>query len=190
MMAACSSEMRSESQISVAYDEPDLIRRAQRRDVSAFELLYRQHVSRVYAISLRLTANARQAEELTQTSFLQLWKKLPLFRGECAFSSWLHRLAINTVLMDFRATDRREGRITPVADPAAFEQPGPPPPSGDRLDLEQAIAVLPPQARAVFVLHDIEGYTHEEIGRLMELKPGTSKAQLHRARQILQEALR
>jgi RNA polymerase sigma-70 factor (ECF subfamily) len=171
-------------------DETDLIRRAQDRDVHAFEELYRRHVPRIHAVCLRLTACALRAEELTQAAFVQAWQKLPRFRGESAFGSWLHRLAVNGVLMDYRTTRRRETRVIGTADPAALERPSQPPPAGIRLDLEQAIAALPPQARAVFVLHDVEGYTHEEIAGFMELQIGTTKAQLHRARQLLQEALR
>lgn len=170
-------------------DESALIRRAQTRDARAFELLYRTHVPRVYAVCLRLTADVRRAEELTQTAFIHLWEKLPLFRGESAFASWLHRLAVNTVLMDFRAARRREARVFGVADPAALETPPAARSADARLDLAQAIAGLPPQARTVFVLHDVEGYTHEEIAGRMELQTGTTKAHLHRARKLLQEAL-
>jgi len=175
--------------VVTAVDETELVRRAQQRDVHAFEKLYHHHVARIHAVCLRLTTNSRRAEELTQAAFVQAWQKLPLFRGESAFGSWLHRLAVNSVLMEFRSTRRREARVVGSADPAALELPSQPPPAGIRLDLEQAIATLPPQARTVFVLHDIEGYTHEEIGSLMELQTGTTKAQLHRARQLLQEAL-
>jgi RNA polymerase sigma-70 factor (ECF subfamily) len=173
-----------------AADESELIRRARQGDQRAFAQLYRGHVGRVHALCQRMTANVPRAEELTQTVFVTLWEKLNLFRGESAFATWLHRLAVNTVLMDFRATRRREARVFGTDDPAAFESPSSPPPAGMRLDLEQAIALLPPGARAVFVLHDIEGYTHEEIAGLMELETGTTKAQLHRARKLLQETLR
>jgi RNA polymerase sigma factor (sigma-70 family) len=170
-------------------DEAELVRRAQAREVRAFELLYRRHVPRIHAVCLRLAADPRRAEDFTQTAFIQAWQKLPLFRGESSFASWLHRLAVNTALMDFRSTRRREARVIGTEDPVALEIPSCPPPAGVRLDLEAAIATLPPQARAVFVLHDVEGYTHEEIAGLMELQTGTTKAQLHRARQLLQEAL-
>jgi RNA polymerase sigma-70 factor (ECF subfamily) len=191
MPFACTPETLLLCQTLVAQnDDSDLIRLAQNRDVRAFEQLYRQHVPRVYALCLRLTANVGRAEELTQATFRQLWRKLHLFRGDSAFSSWLHRFAVNTVLMDFRATRRREARVIGVADLAPLEPIARPASPGARLDLEQAIAGLPPQARAVFVLHDVEGYTHEEIARFMELQTGTTKAQLHRARQLLQEALR
>lgn len=171
-------------------DESDLIQRARARDQQAFAQLYHRHVGRVHALCRRMAGDVSHAEELTQTIFVKLWEKFDAFRGESAFATWLHRFAVNTVLMDFRATRRREARVVGTADPAALETPPRPPPAGVRLDLEQAIALLPPQARTVFVLHDVEGYTHEEIAGLMDLETGTTKAQLHRARKLLQEALR
>jgi RNA polymerase sigma-70 factor (ECF subfamily) len=137
-----------------------------------------------------MTANVSRAEELTQKAFLTVWQKLPLFRGESAFTSWLHRVAVNTVLADLRAEHRRTQRVFGTDDPAALETPGRAPLLGIRLDLEQAIATLPPQARAVFVLHDVEGWRHDEIAEQLGVATGTSKAQLHRARKLLQEALR
>lgn len=171
-------------------EERAVIRRAQERDPAAFERLYRQHLGRVHAICLRMTANASRAEELTQKTFLAVWQKLPLFRGESAFTSWLHRVAVNTVLADLRAEHRRTQRVFATEDPALYETASNPPPAGTRLDLEQAIATLPPQARAVFVLHDVEGWQHNEIAEQLGVATGTSKAQLHRARKLLQEALR
>lgn len=171
-------------------EDTALVERARAREGWAFEQLYRRYAPRIHAVCLRLTANPRRAEDLTQTAFIQAWQKLPLFRGESSFLSWLHRLAVNIVLMDFRSTRRREARVVGTDDPATLEAPFSPPTPGIRLDLEAAIAALPPQARAVFVLHDVEGYTHEEIAALMELQTGTTKAQLHRARHLLQDALR
>lgn len=170
-------------------EEADVIRRAQDRDMRAFERLYRAHVPRVYAVCLRMTANVTRAEELTQKTFLTVWEKLPLFRGESAFTSWLHRVAVNTVLGDLRAEHRRTQRVFTTEDPAVFETASNPPPTGVRMDLEQAIAGLPPQARAVFVLHDVEGWQHHEIAEQLGVAVGTTKAQLHRARKLLQEAL-
>lgn len=170
-------------------DERDLIRRAQARDTHAFERLYRAHVRRVYAVCLRMTANVTRAEESTQKAFVTVWEKLPLFRGDSAFSSWLHRVAVNTVLGEIRAEQRRIRRVFPTENPADFETAPPPRPAGATLDLEQAIAALPPQARAVFVLHDVEGWQHHEIAEQLGIATGTSKAQLHRARKLLQEAL-
>lgn len=171
-------------------DDAELVRRARLRDQQAFARLYRRHVGRVHALCRRMTGDIPRAEELTQAVFIRLWEKLVLFRGESAFTSWLHRLTVNTVLMDFRTTRRREARVFGTDDPAALETPATPPGAGLRLDLEQAIAALPPRARIVFVLHDVEGHTHEEIATLLEIETGTTKAQLHRARQLLQEALR
>jgi len=177
----------------IVSDTPDeefnVVRRAQARDMQAFECLYRVHLPRVYAICLRMTANASRAEDLAQKAFLTVWEKLPLFRCESAFSSWLHRVAVNTVLADLRAEHRRHERVFGTADPSVFETASDAPSAGVRLDLEQAIASLPPRARAVFVLHDIEGWAHDEIARELGVAAGTSKAQLHRARKLLQEAL-
>lgn len=170
--------------------EPCLVDRARQRDPRAFAELYRTHVGRTYALCLRMTANPSTAEELTQQTFIRAWEKLPLFRGESAFNSWLHRLAVNTVLMALRARSRLTARVLFTDDPAALETPPSSAPAGIRLDLEQAIAALPPQARVIFVLHDVEGWQHHEIAAQLGLATGTSKAQLHRARQLLQEALR
>lgn len=171
-------------------DERALVRRAQRRDQQAFELLYRENVRRIHAVCLRMTANFSQAEELTQKAFITAWEKLPMFRGESAFSSWLHRVAVNAVLGELRADQRRTRRVFATEDPADFETPPAAPPPGIHLDLEQAVAALPPQARLVFVLHDVEGWQHHEIAEQLGVATGTSKAQLHRARKLLQEALR
>jgi RNA polymerase sigma-70 factor (ECF subfamily) len=175
-----------------ANDEADLLQRARARDRQAFAALYRRHVGRVHALCRRMAGDVPLAEELTQTVFIKLWQKLDRFRGESTFGSWLHRLTVNTVLTEFRTTRRREARVFGTDDPAAFETPAISASSrpGLRLDLEQAIAALPPRARLVFVLYDIEGYTHEEIAALLDLETGTTKAQLHRARQLLQENLR
>ena len=170
--------------------EPDLVRRAQQRDTHAFASLYRAHVGRVYALCLRMTADTSLAEDLTQQAFIGAWQKLPDFRGESAFGSWLHRLAVNTVLMAFRARSRLSARVLFTDEPAALETPPIARSPGARLDLEQAIAALPPQARAILVLHDVEGWKHHEIAAQLGLATGTSKAQLHRARNLLKEALR
>ncbi|MDO8541448.1 MAG: RNA polymerase sigma factor [Opitutaceae bacterium] len=171
-------------------DERDLVARAQARDASAFEQLYRTHMQRVYAVCLRMTGSVVTAEDLTQRAFVAAWNHLPRFRGDSAFSSWLHRVAVNTVLADLRAEQRRNQRVFTTENPAAFETAPPASPIGTRLDLEQEIAALPPQARAVFVLHDVEGWQHDEIAAQLGVAVGTTKAQLHRARKLLQEALR
>jgi len=166
----------------------ELERRAQQGDRSAFEQLYRLHAGRVYALCLRLAGDAVEARRLAQDAFVRAWERLPGFRGDSAFSSWLHRLTVNVVLADRRAASRRQRRV--VIDGDAVDAAGPPDAwSPERLDLERAIAALPPGARAVFVLFDIEGYGHEEIAAMTGIAPGTSKAQLHRARRLLREAL-
>ncbi|MBI4552542.1 MAG: sigma-70 family RNA polymerase sigma factor [Candidatus Latescibacteria bacterium] len=169
--------------------EIELIQQAQRGNRTAFEHLYRHHVGRVYAICLRLSADADQAEELTQEVFIRAWQTLSSFRAESAFSSWLYRLAVNVAFIDRRSRQRHLARVTVTDDLSPYDQEDSQASPGIGLDLEQAIAGLPPQARQVFVLHDIEGYRHEEIARLMGLATGTSKAQLHRARKLLREVL-
>jgi RNA polymerase sigma-70 factor (ECF subfamily) len=169
----------------------DLVRQAQQGDQVAFQALYREHVGRVYALCLRLTADAREAEEFTQDAFVRAWERLASFRGESAFSSWLYRLTVNVVFLSRRATRRRALRVVSAADPAALETRGleATPPAGLGIDLERAVAALPPGAREVFVLHDVEGYRHAEIAELTGIAVGTSKAQLFRARRLLREML-
>lgn len=164
------------------------VRRAQQGDAAAFEELYRTHAGRIHALCLRLEGDQARAEELTQDVFVRAWQRLPTFRGESAFGTWLHRLAVNVVLADRRSLWRRGRRLLFTDDPAAFERPGDTA-MGNTGDLDGAIAALPRGARAVFVLHDVEGYTHEEIARLSGIAEGTSKAQLFRARRLLREAL-
>ncbi len=173
-----------------ACTETDLVHRAQARDGEAFEHLYRHHVRRVYAICLRITADTRRAEESTQQAFLLAWQKLPHFRGESAFSSWLHRIAVNATLAAIRLEARKAKLIFSTEAPADFEASSLTPAAGSRLDLESAIAALPPQARVVFVLHEIEGWRHEEVAAELGVAVGTAKSQLHRARKLLREALR
>ena len=144
----------------------------------------------MYALCLRLTGDAGAAEERTQDVFVRAWDKLRSFRGESAFSSWLHRLAVNVVMNERRTTFRRERRVAPVEAPEAFARGG----GGElmmalNIDLEGAIAALPEGAREVFVLYDIEGYSHAEIAQLTGIAEGTSKAQLFRARRLLREKL-
>jgi RNA polymerase sigma-70 factor (ECF subfamily) len=171
----------------------DLVARAQAGDQTAFRDLYRQHAGRVYALCLRLTGDGRDAEERTQDVFVRLWDKLRSFRGDSAFSSWLHRLAVNVVLNERRTTGRRERRVMPSEDPDMAVGAQRAAPLLDRdassIDLERAIAELPAGAREVFVLFDIEGYGHAEIAELTGIAEGTSKAQLFRARRLLREKL-
>jgi RNA polymerase sigma-70 factor (ECF subfamily) len=171
----------------------DLVARAQAGDQTAFRDLYRQHAGRVYALCLRLTGNAGDAEDRTQDVFVRLWDKLRSFRGDSAFSSWLHRLAVNVVLNERRTTGRRERRVMPAEDPdnvVGAQHAAPPQNSaGLSIDLERAIAELPNGAREVFVLYDVEGYGHADIAALVGIAEGTSKAQLFRARRLLREKL-
>ncbi len=168
----------------------DLVRRAQQGDHDAFAQLYRLHAGRVYALCLRLAGDAAEAERLCQDAFVRAWERLPGFRGDSEFSSWMHRLTVNVVLADRRAAGRRAGReVAGTGTPGYEEGAGGGRWTPERLDLERAIAALPPGARAVFVLFEIEGYGHEEIAEMTGIAPGTSKAQLHRARRLLRRAL-
>ena len=166
-----------------------LVRRAQAGDVAAFEQLYRENVDRVFALCLRLSADRGRAEELTQDAFVRAWEKLGTFEGKSAFSTWLHRLAVNVVLGERRSEKVRVARIFAVDQPEVYETAGRMPEPGHAIDLERAIAALPPGARTAFVLHDVEGYKHEEIAAAQGWAVGTCKAQLHRARKLLREML-
>jgi RNA polymerase sigma-70 factor (ECF subfamily) len=157
-------------------------------DVRAFERLYRAHLPRVHAIVRRMTAG-RDADELTQDVFVRLWQKLGSFRGDSAFSTWLHRLAVNVVIERFRSESTRRQRMH--EGDGIFDTLAAPARSGDlSMDFETALARLPDGAREIFVLHDVEGYKHHEIATLLEISAGTSKAQLHRARMMLRRHLR
>ncbi|MDZ4860109.1 MAG: RNA polymerase sigma factor [Candidatus Hydrogenedentes bacterium] len=171
-------------------DDGLLVRRAQDGDRRAFEQLYRLHVNRVYGLCLRMTGQHTLAEDLTQDAFIRAWERLDSFRGESAFYSWLYRLTFNVVLGDKRSTARREARVVGSEDLEALPQPVSGHTPGLRADLEAAIATLPPGAREVFLLHDVEGYKHEEIAAIVGIAAGTSKAHLHRARRLLREQLR
>jgi RNA polymerase sigma-70 factor, ECF subfamily len=166
-----------------------LVRQAQAGDLVAFERLYRENERKVFGLCFRLSSDPALAEELTQEVFVRAWRKLSSFRGESAFSSWLYPLTVNVALSERRSRRRRDARIVATEDPASLERAPRSPAPEAGFDLEKAMATLPPGARAVFVLHDVEGRTHEEIAQLLGLAPGTSKAQLHRARRLLREAL-
>jgi RNA polymerase sigma-70 factor (ECF subfamily) len=170
-------------------EEAECVQRAQAGDTRAFEALYRANRGRVYALCLRMTANPVLADELAQEAFVRAWEKLEGFRGESKFSTWLHRLTVNVVLGALRQRGRRDGREMGVEDLEVYATPEVTAPAGLRADLEAAIQSLPPGARRVFVLHDIEGYRHEDIAEMMGTAEGTCKAQLHRARRLLRERL-
>jgi RNA polymerase sigma-70 factor (ECF subfamily) len=165
----------------VSLDEP-LVRRAQQGDRSAFELLYRNHVGRVYALALRMSGSAARAEELTQEVFVRTWHRLPSFRFDSSFGTWLHRLATHAIIDELRKQQRRDkGRETRTEAPRRAHDAS--------LDLDRAICQLPDKARQVFVLHDVEGFKHTEIAQMMGITEGTARGQLHRARALLREAL-
>jgi RNA polymerase sigma-70 factor, ECF subfamily len=166
------------------------VRRAQTGDVDAFELLYREHSPRIYALCLRLKAGDKSdATELLQDVFIKAWRRLDTFRGDSAFVSWLHRLAVNTMLENSRSDQRRTARVLPMEDTSRLAGAARSSGIESRLDMETAIASLPKGARLAFVLHDVEGYQHQEIADQLSVTVGTVKAQLHRARRLLRERL-
>ena len=166
----------------------DTVERAQQGDVAAFKAIYRSNVGRVHALCLRMVGDRSTAETLTQDVFVRAWEKLGSYRGDAAFSTWLHRLAVNVVLQERRSSSRRMAREKASSVHGNGSSANPERADAGH-DLDRAIATLPTKARMVFVLHDIEGYQHQEIAELMGTSVGTSKAQLHRARQLLREVL-
>jgi RNA polymerase sigma-70 factor (ECF subfamily) len=175
----------------------DLIARAQRGEEGAFEAIFHQHKQRVYSLCLRMTGNTAEAEDLTQEAFLQVFRKIHTFRGESAFSTWLHRLSVNIVLMRLRKKTVVQTPLDDTAGGEEFDEPqkefGAPDPvlvgSIDRMRLERAIAQLPPGYKQAFVLHDVEGYEHNEIAAVLGCSIGNSKSQLHKARTRLRKLL-
>jgi len=170
------------------------VARATAGDRQAFEALYRVHVNRVFALCVRMTNDRSASEELTQDVFVRAWQKLSLFRGDSAFGTWLHRLAVNVVLNARKSEGRDRRRFgskdaEPDEEPAELQLVARAETPGLAMDLEQAISKLPPGARKVFVLHDVEGFKHEEIAEQLSITTGGSKAQLHRARMLLRQAL-
>jgi RNA polymerase sigma-70 factor (ECF subfamily) len=180
------SQMPDVANANTADEDKTLAQRAAIADVSAFEQLYRRHHRRVHGVIVRLVGQASgRAEDLTQEAFVRAWQALPSFRFESAVSTWLHRLAVNTALMELRA---RRSRPWQEDDDDALESVATPDTAGRAVlgrDLERAVASLPPRARAVLVLHDVEGWKHEEIAGELGMAVGSSKAQLHRARGLL-----
>ena len=186
----------------------ELARRASSGDDAAFEELYRTHAGRVHALCLRMTGSRERAIDLTQDVFVHVWERLASFRGESALSSWIYRLTVNLILSNARRDNRRlthemsaDSQDLTAAESEdtrgaglrntreAGERAARPASVLDAVDLERAIAGLPPGARTVFVLHDVEGYRHDEIAKLTGTAEGTCRAQLHRARKLLMEAL-
>lgn len=173
------------------------MQRAAAGDAAAFEALYRAHSPRVFALCLRMSGSQARAAELTQDVFVHLWERIGTFRGDAALSSWIHRVTVNVVLNDARRSRRREQHEQTAPDDdgtgavSRVEERGSVRPASvlEAVDLERAIATLPEGARIVFVLHDVEGYRHEEIARMTGTAEGTCRAQLHRARKLLMEEL-
>jgi RNA polymerase sigma-70 factor, ECF subfamily len=156
-------------------------------DSSAFERLYRSHAARIHSLARRMLG-PREADEATQDVFVRTWQKLHTFRGDAAFGTWLHRLAVNVVIERRRTWAIQRERLND--DPAVLERITVPPARADlRVDFEHAIEELPEGARAIFVLHDIEGYKHREIAEMLDITTGTSKRQLHRARMLMRREL-
>lgn len=183
-MLVAESQLESPKDIGGA----TLVERAQRGERGAFESLYHEHVGRVHALCLRMSGDPSRAEELTQDVFVRAWSRLSGFRGDAAFGTWLHRIAVNAVLQKRRSDRRREQRVE-TREMLEHEAPVTRERPMDRLELERAVAALPEGARAVFLLHDVHGYKHHEIADMMGIAVGTTKAQLHRARRLLREAL-
>lgn len=168
--------------------ESDLVSRTKAGDKHAFELLYIQCVDHVYALCVRGVANISLAEELTQVAFIRAWETIQSFRNESTFSTWLHRITINVVLAHHRSEQRRIGKVEAGGE-NAFEYVSSTSFNPESIDLEKAIASLPTKARLVLILHDIEGYQHDDIAAMLEVTIGTSKSQLHRAHNLLKEWL-
>ncbi len=178
--------------------EAEAIEAAQAGDAEAFSKLYALHKRRVYTLCLRMLGNVSEAEDMTQEAFLHLFRKIGSFRGESAFSTWLHRLTVNLVLMQLRKKGLQLVSLEDTINPADEETPKRDFGSSDlhltglvdRVTLERAVASLPPGYRMVFVLHDVEGFEHNEIATMLECSTGNSKSQLHKARLKLRELLR
>jgi RNA polymerase sigma-70 factor (ECF subfamily) len=177
--------------------EAEAIERAKQGDEAAFEALYNLHKRRVYSLCLRMVSNPAQAEDLAQEAFLQLFRKIGTFRGESAFSTWLHRMTVNVVLMNLR---RKGLPLVSLEETLETDEETPRKELGapdlkltgsiDRLQLQRAIEKLPPGYKTVFVLHDVEGFEHNEIAEMVGCSIGNSKSQLHKARLKLRDALK
>ena len=178
--------------------DADVVRLAQQGDAAAFERIYRLHSRKVYTLCLRMVGDRTEAEDLTQDVFLQLFRKINSFRGESAFSTWLHRMSVNVVLMRFRKKPIAQASLDTSIN-SEEESNTPPKEFGgpdlrlngvvDRVTLESLINELPPGYKAMFILHDVQGYNHDEIAEIFGCTPGNSKSQVHKARTRLRELL-
>lgn len=183
--------LRSHDRVNSGPTEPIevLVRAAQSGDMKAFETMYARTSDRVYAVCLRMCGDSERANELVQDVFVRVWEKLGTFRGDSQFTTWLHRLTINLVLQERRSRGRRASREIGTADLDRYGRVARRSMPGTRVDLERAIAALPDKARHVLVLRDVEGYKYDEIARMTGVSLGTVKAQIHRARGLVKEAL-
>ncbi len=191
-------EPQARQQSSSELSEAEAIEKAKEGSQEAFQALYDRHKRRVYSLCLRMTANTAEAEDLTQEAFLQLYRKIGTFRGESAFSTWLHRLSVNVVLMHLRKKNLPAVSLEETTQGSEDDFPrkdfgaqdlalaG----SIDRMQLQKAVSDLPPGYRTIFVLHDVEGYEHNEIAEIVGCSIGNSKSQLHKARMKLRELLK
>lgn len=186
--------MSSAVSLNLIVKNPDedfkLVEQALKGSGDAFKQLFMKNVNRVYSLCLRISADVHIAEDLTQEVFIKAWEKLNTFKFECKFSTWLHSIAVNQFMMQLRSDKRYSEKIDEYDKESKTGATVDPKPDQDhRIDLQKAIDKLPEQARAVLVLHDIEGYKHNEISEMMSIQTGTSKAHLHRARKILKKEL-
>ena len=165
----------------------DVVRRAQHGDVEAFESVYRAHFPQIYALCRRMIGDESEARDLVQDVFVRAWQRLPTFRGQSALGTWLHRLAVNVVLEQLRSAKRDVARFIDESDNDALPARSASPET--RMDIDRAVAQLPAGARTVFVLHDIHGYSHDEIAQMTGIAAGTARAQLFRARRALMRLL-
>jgi len=188
------SEAQDESEFQRAKrvaDERSLVQSAARGSAAAFERLYRLHAGKVYGLCLRMTGQRETAEDCTQEAFVQAWRSLPRFEGRASFGTWVHRIAVNTVLTQARRRGEQTGLRASIEDELADSLPdGSIGDTGAGMDVEAAIASLPPGARYVLVLAGVYGYSHEETAEMLGVAVGTCKAQLHRARHLLGQRLR
>ena len=175
---------------------PEVIKRAQQGDAKAFADLFNAHKARVYALCLRMTSNTAEAEDLTQDAFMQVFRKLSTFRGDSALSTWLHRIALNTVLMHFRkkvlqqvSLDERSDGEGKTLRRECGGKDGRLSGTVERISLIRALQELPAGYRMIFLLHEVHGYEHQEIAELLDCSTGNSKSQLHKARRSLRQTL-
>jgi len=175
---------------AVNVTEDQLVQKAQEGSPEAFERLYEMHLRRVYALSLRMLSDPNRAEEATQDIFVRAWEKIDTFQFRSAFGTWLHRLGVNVILGNLKSEKRRDDRTSPVTDELdLFVREVQEAMPETRLDLERAIAELPPRAKEILILHDIQGFRYREIAEMIGTAEGTVKSQLNRARRLVREAM-